>query len=84
MNGSSASRKDGVVKEIERVELAPGLEVPRVLTGLWQVSGRNELNVEQRVELDVAYVQNRTLAGDLRICLLTLKQLARPGRHGAY
>jgi lipopolysaccharide/colanic/teichoic acid biosynthesis glycosyltransferase len=54
------------------------------LTGLWQISGRNELPVADRVALDLSYVQDRTLGGDLRICVITIGQLLRPGRHGAY
>ena len=31
------------------------------LTGLWQVSGRNDTTYKQRVELDEYYVRNRGL-----------------------
>ena len=37
------------------VQVRPGL------TGLWQVSGRNDTSYEQRVELDEYYVRNRSL-----------------------
>ena len=37
------------------------------LTGLWQVSGRNERTYEEMVSLDVKYVQSRSLRGDLAI-----------------
>jgi Undecaprenyl-phosphate galactose phosphotransferase WbaP len=43
------------------------------ITGLWQVSGRNWLTYEQRVQLDVAYVKRWCLSADLRILLRTVQ-----------
>lgn len=43
------------------------------ITGLWQVSGRNRLPYARRVELDAEYVDNWSLALDLRILLKTFK-----------
>lgn len=43
------------------------------ITGLWQVSGRNHLTYAQRVELDARYVDNWTLAGDIRILFKTVR-----------
>lgn len=42
------------------------------LTGLWQVSGRNRLTYEQRVQLDAEYVKNWSLYLDIRILLRTV------------
>ncbi len=61
---------DGVAEDIEswrekRLEVLPGM------TGLWQISGRSELMFERLVELDVAYLERRSLAQDLRILLRT-------------
>jgi lipopolysaccharide/colanic/teichoic acid biosynthesis glycosyltransferase len=42
------------------------------ITGLWQVSGRNDLTYEERVNLDVSYVKSHTLAGDLGILFRTV------------
>ena len=53
------------------------------LTGLWQISGRSTLTFEERVPLDVEYVNERTLGSDLRILLTTIGQLLR-GRPGAF
>ncbi|SFI28199.1 Sugar transferase involved in LPS biosynthesis (colanic, teichoic acid) [Paenibacillus sp. UNC496MF] len=44
-------------------------------TGLWQVSGRNDLSFEQMVELDLKYIQNRSIAGDMKIIFKTFKLL---------
>lgn len=53
------------------------------LTGLWQISGRSSLTFEERVPLDVKYVNERTLRRDLRILLITIGQLLK-GRPGAF
>ena len=42
------------------------------ITGLWQVSGRNNLSYEQRVELDVYYVKNVSFLLDLYILFKTI------------
>lgn len=60
------------------------LSVKPGLTGLWQVSGRNLLPMSDRVVLDLDYVANRTLIGDIVICARTFIQLWRPGKHGAF
>ena len=55
-------------------ELVPGL------TGWAQVNGRDELPIPQKVELDVAYLQQRSFWFDLRIIWLTaVKVLKRDG-----
>lgn len=49
-----------------RLEVEPGL------TGLWQVSGRNELDFDERLRLDIAYIRNRSFSLDLLILLRTV------------
>ena len=44
-----------------RLAVKPGL------TGLWQVSGRSDLRVEDAVRLDLDYVENWSLLRDLKI-----------------
>ena len=59
------------------------LQVRPGLTGLWQVSGRNDVDYERRVSLDAWYVRNWTLWYDVLILLKTL--LVVPSRSsGAY
>ncbi len=58
------------------------LSVPPGLTGLWQVSGRNDLDYAQRVELDKAYVENSNVFYDLTIMARTFRVMV--DRHGAY
>ncbi|UKA48941.1 sugar transferase [Arthrobacter sp. FW305-123] len=43
------------------------------LTGLWQVSGRSNLSWQDSVRLDLYYVENWSLAGDLVIILRTAR-----------
>ena len=40
---------------------------PPGITGLWQVSGRNDLDYQTRVRLDAWYVQNKNFWGDLKL-----------------
>ncbi len=42
------------------------------LTGLWQVSGRNDTHYNRRVELDISYIRNWTILLDLKILLRTV------------
>ncbi len=42
------------------------------LTGLWQVSGRNEIDFDGRVDLDAWYLENWSLGLDLRIAVRTV------------
>lgn len=50
------------------------------ITGLWQVSGRSSLSWEESVRLDLSYVDNWTLAGDVVIMLRTARAALLPGR----
>ena len=52
------------------------LSVTPGVTGLWQVSGRNQLTYAQRVELDRQYVTNRSIALDISILLRTVLVVA--------
>ena len=52
------------------------------LSGLWQVSGRNDVEYEQRVMLDTFYVRNWSLWMDFMILLRTLPAVWK--KEGAY
>ena len=45
------------------------------ITGLWQISGRQHINYDERVLLDIRYIDRRSLTGDLAILFKTLKVL---------
>jgi exopolysaccharide production protein ExoY len=52
------------------------------ITGLWQVSGRNDLTYEQRVTLDTSYARSRTVWLDLKIIAATIPAVV--ARRGCY
>lgn len=59
-----------------RLYIKPGL------TGMWQVNGRSDLSWEESVRLDLYYVENWSLPGDLMIIWRTFKVVINPV--GAY
>ena len=60
------------------ISLKPGI------TGLWQVSGRNNLSYKRRVILDCLYVDNMSPLLDLRIIIRTFGVIFFPNDRGAY
>jgi lipopolysaccharide/colanic/teichoic acid biosynthesis glycosyltransferase len=67
------------------VEMYPADYLPRFavkpgLTGLWQVSGRNERSYDEMVRLDIEYAERASLLLDLRILLKTVPVVL--GRQG--
>ena len=52
------------------------------ITGLWQVSGRSNLSWDDSVRLDLYYVENWSLTGDIVILYRTVRTVLRPD--GAY
>jgi exopolysaccharide biosynthesis polyprenyl glycosylphosphotransferase len=71
-------------QEVEKYDRASlrRLIVKPGMTGLWQVNGRSDLTWEQGVRLDLFYVENWSVAGDLRIMFQTVAVMIRP--NGAY
>lgn len=59
-----------------RLNVRPGV------TGIWQVSGRSDLEWEQAIRLDLYYVENWSFIGDMQILFRTVKVLFKP--EGAY
>ncbi|HET7637123.1 MAG TPA: sugar transferase [Ktedonobacteraceae bacterium] len=51
----------------KRLSVQPGI------TGLWQISGRQHISYDERVLLDMRYIDNRSLIVDFTILLKTLK-----------
>lgn len=59
-----------------RLEVKPGL------TGLWQVSGRADVDFDDRLRLDIAYIRNRSLWLDVQILVRTVGAvISRKGAH---
>lgn len=42
------------------------------VTGVWQVSGRSEINFDKRVKMDASYIKRRSIVYDLWIMLKTI------------
>ncbi|WP_421656635.1 sugar transferase [Leptothermofonsia sp. ETS-13] len=75
-----------VLEELERY----GKHADRVfsirpgITGLWQVSGRNDIPYPRRVQIDVYYVNFRSFVMDLWIIFKTIGVVIFPKDNGAY
>ena len=58
------------------------------VTGLWQVSGRNDVSYDERVSLDARYIERWNLLGDVVICFKTagvlISSILGRGKKGAY
>ncbi len=63
-------------RQLKRLRALPGI------TGVWQVSGRSELEFDDMVKLDLYYVDNWSIWMDLSIMLLTLPAVI--SSRGAY
>ncbi len=61
---------------LRRLRVRPGM------TGLWQVSGRSDLDWEDAIRLDTYYVENWSLMGDVIILWKTIRAVL--GSNGAY
>lgn len=86
LNGSMSlvGPRPPLPREVEAYEsdVRRRLLVKPGLTGLWQVSGRSNLSWQDSVRLDLYYVENWSLAGDLVIILKTVRAVFRST--GAY
>ncbi|MCL4176091.1 sugar transferase [Lacticaseibacillus paracasei] len=60
----------------QRLIVVPGV------TGLWQISGRNDLGFAEMVALDIHYINNACISEDLKILLKTVLVVIHPT--GAY
>lgn len=54
-----------------RLEIKPGV------TGLWQVTGRGDVEFDERIRLDYAYMQNVSLGLDIKILLRTFTSVLK-------
>jgi exopolysaccharide production protein ExoY len=69
---------------IEEVENKMGKRAEKILsirpglTGLWQISGRNLLTLEERMRLEESYVDQRSFFLDLRLICKTIPRLFFP------
>jgi lipopolysaccharide/colanic/teichoic acid biosynthesis glycosyltransferase len=75
MKTAAELEKYGSHKELLRT-VKPGI------TGYWQVHGRQDTSYDDRIRMDMHYIQNWTLGMDLRILIKTPLKVLR--REGAY
>lgn len=62
--------------QTERLDVIPGL------TGLWQIVGRGETEFDDRLRLDIAYIERRCMWLDIQILVRTIATvIAARGRH---
>ena len=73
-----AEKKKYGKNSVKLLSIKPGI------TGLWQVSGRNNLTYKKRVMLDINYVKNYNLLMDIRIIIRTFGVILFPLDRGAY
>jgi lipopolysaccharide/colanic/teichoic acid biosynthesis glycosyltransferase len=62
--------------QTERLEILPGI------TGLWQVSGRSDVDFDDRARLDIQYIEQQSLWLDLNILFRTVATVI--SQRGAY
>lgn len=51
-------------------------------TGIWQISGRNNVNFNDMVSMDISYINNQSVILDLKIIIKTIWIMLKP--NGAY
>lgn len=69
------------VKEYSRYDRQRLLVKPGC-SGPWQISGRNEVNFAEMVELDIQYIRDQSLMNDIKIIWRTIMVMVKP--NGAY
>ncbi len=64
----------------ERLRVKPGI------TGLWQVSGRSDLSFNDMIELDLLYINNRSVLNNIIILFKTIMLImpSKNKKNGAY
>lgn len=62
--------------DLQRLLVKPGC------TGLWQISGRNDVGFHDMVDLDIKYIREQGLKNDVVIILKTVMVMLKP--NGAY
>ncbi|WP_427813644.1 sugar transferase [Enterococcus sp. 22-H-5-01] len=62
--------------DMQRLLVKPGC------SGLWQVSGRNDVHFNEMVEFDIEYIQKRSIRYDISLIVRTIKVMIKPD--GAY
>lgn len=59
------------------------IKVKPGLTGYWQVNGRSEVDFKERMQMDLAYIQDRSLWFDFKILIKTVLNILKKEEKGA-
>lgn len=70
--------KNYSTRDKKRLLIKPGM------TGLWQVSGRNNLSFSEMVKLDLIYIQKQSFWYDFKIMIRTLVNMFFIKKNGAF
>lgn len=62
----------------QRLLVTPGL------SGLWQISGRSNLSFSDMVDLDIFYIENRSISLDFKIMFITVGHMIFIKKNGAF
>lgn len=62
----------------QRLRVTPGL------SGLWQISGRSNLSFSDMVDLDIFYIEHRSILMDLKIMFITIGNMIFIKKNGAF
>lgn len=79
-NMSVVGPRPALFNQHDLIELRTACGVSQLLPGLtgWaQVNGRDELPIAEKVQLDLEYMQRKSLAFDLKIIILTILKVVR-------
>ena len=57
------------LKHLKRISVKPGI------TGLWQVSLRQDNNFDRWVEKDIEYIDNWSFSLDIKIIFMTFREI---------
>ncbi len=58
--------------QTERLDILPGV------TGLWQVTARGSVNMDERTRMDIAYIERASILLDIYIMFLTVWTMFKP------
>lgn len=58
--------------DLQRLYVKPGC------SGLWQVSGRNDVSFHEMVDLDLEYIINQSILNDIKIIIKTIRVVIKP------
>lgn len=54
------------------------IKIKPALTGPWQVNGRNEKTLEERMQMDIEYIKNENFINDIKYILKTVLKIFNP------